>query len=184
MSYPPIQPKLLVDGYNIIGAWPKLDKLRDRHGLEVSRQKLIEALINYSACEGLNTHLVFDAQYQNKPVVAETITHELSVCYTDFGQTADSYIEKFCADFRYHVSRSITRLIVATSDRTQKLVVTGYGAEWISAQRLIGELETNFKRYQSQQKHRKQANRAFLFDTLDPKTKQKLEDLRKKGSWS
>jgi hypothetical protein len=180
----PPHSKLLVDGYNIIGAWPKLGKLRDRHGLEVSRQKLVEALINYSACEGLKTQVVFDAHYQNKPIFSETITDEVSVCYTEFGQTADSYIEKFCADFRYQVRQSVTRLIVATSDRTQKLVVTGYGAEWISAQRLIGELESTYKRYQTQKNSRKQPTKFFLFDSLDPKTKQRLEDLQKKGNWA
>jgi uncharacterized protein len=183
MSSSPSHPKLLVDGYNIIGAWPKLGKLRDRHGLEVSRQKLIEALINYSACEGLETQVVFDAHYQNKPIFSEVITHEVSVCYTDFGQTADTYIEKFCADFRDRIRQSASRLIVATSDRTQKLVVTGYGAEWISAQRLIVELESLSKRYQNRQNTRKKTSKSFLLDFLDPKTKQRLEDLQKKGNW-
>jgi YacP-like NYN domain len=30
---------LLVDGYNIIGSWPKLKKMRDRDGLEVARRR-------------------------------------------------------------------------------------------------------------------------------------------------
>jgi uncharacterized protein len=31
---------LLVDGYNIIGAWSSLKKIRDRDGLEAARQEL------------------------------------------------------------------------------------------------------------------------------------------------
>lgn len=176
----PTYPKLLVDGYNVIGAWPKLERLRDRHGLEVSREKLIEALVNYSACEGLETQIVFDAHYQNKPIFSEAIAARVSVCYTEFGQTADTYIEKFCADFRYQTAKPTARLIVATSDNTQKLVVTGYGAEWISAQRLIGELESTYKHYKTRQNSRAQPAKSFLFQALDPKTRQRLEDLRKK----
>ena len=38
---------LLVDGYNIIGAWPCLKKTRDDAGLESERAELYEAITNY-----------------------------------------------------------------------------------------------------------------------------------------
>ena len=44
--------QLLVDGYNMIGAWPSLVKVRQRHGFEAARQELIELLVNYSARKG------------------------------------------------------------------------------------------------------------------------------------
>ncbi|HAG83482.1 MAG TPA: RNA-binding protein, partial [Cyanobacteria bacterium UBA12227] len=134
MPPPPLQAVLLVDGYNVIGAWSSLKQTRDRHGLPAARQELVEVLINYSAFQGYKTEIVFDAQYQKAQTYQETLTTHLGICYTEFGQTADSYIEKFCASFRSKLSEGKQRLIVATSDRAQQLTVVGYGAEWMSSQ--------------------------------------------------
>ncbi|MHC5729642.1 MAG: NYN domain-containing protein, partial [Nostoc sp.] len=99
MSRSLLQAVLLVDGYNIIGAWPCLKKTRDRVGLEAARGELVEAMTGYSAFQGYETQIVFDAQYQNCASNKEIVTELLSVYYTDFGQTADTYIEKSCASF-------------------------------------------------------------------------------------
>ena len=93
-----------MDGYNIIGAWPCLKKTRDHAGLEAARGELIEAMTSYSAFQGYETQIVFDAQYQNTSSNKEIITELLSVYYTDFGQTADTYIEKACASLRPQIA--------------------------------------------------------------------------------
>ena len=59
MVAPSPQTILLVDGYNVIGAWPKLQKVKEREGLEEARQGLIERLTNYSAFHGCPTKIVF-----------------------------------------------------------------------------------------------------------------------------
>ena len=104
----------------------------------------------------MKLRVVFDAQYQNTPSNREIITDFLTVHYTDFGQTADTYIEKTCASLRHQIAQSLlSRMIVATSDRAQQLTVQGYGAEWLSAHQLCGEVETTVcrmrHRYQSQE---------------------------------
>jgi uncharacterized protein len=86
---------LLVDGYNIIGTWQDLKKTRDKHGLELARRELVEALINFTVLKEFHTQIVFDAHYQKQPGYQETFTPSLSVHYTGFAQTADTYIEKF-----------------------------------------------------------------------------------------
>lgn len=169
---------LLVDGYNIIGAWPKLGRTRDRDGLEASRYQLIELLLNYSAFQGFDTRIVFDAQYRDTPSKAETITENLSVHYTDFGQTADSYIEKACANFRYDVRKFQQRLIVATSDRAQQLTVVGYGAEWMSAHQLAAEIESSSHRIRQKHKPKKPSSSRFLVNSLDATARQRLAQLR------
>lgn len=93
------QAVLLVDGYNVIGAWSCLKETRDRDGLESARNELIEALVNYSAFQGYKTQVVFDAHFQESDTYCEEITNHLSICYTDFGQTADTYIENFVPHF-------------------------------------------------------------------------------------
>ncbi|MFM7877241.1 MAG: NYN domain-containing protein, partial [Microcystis panniformis] len=56
---------LLVDGYNVIGSWPSLKKISDRHGLEPARDKLIETLIGYTHHQGYQTQIVFDSYLQD-----------------------------------------------------------------------------------------------------------------------
>lgn len=52
---------LLVDGYNIIGAWPDLQKLKDENNLEDARKILINKMAEYQAYTGMKVIVVFDA---------------------------------------------------------------------------------------------------------------------------
>lgn len=177
MSSKSSQVLLLVDGYNVIGAWSELKKTRDRHGLESARQELIEVLINYTAIKGYETQVVFDAHYQKTPSYSESHTPDVSAYYTAFAETADTYIEKFCASFRYREHR-YPRLIVATSDRAQRLTVVGYGAEWLSAQRLAGEVDLAASQIKHKKRPEKKSQSRFLFNSLDPQAQQRLQQWR------
>ncbi|MGK7874617.1 MAG: NYN domain-containing protein [Xenococcaceae cyanobacterium] len=172
------QALLLVDGYNIIGAWSCLKKTRDRHGLSSARRELVEALINYTAHQGFETQVVFDAHYQNTPSYQENHTPALSVYYTAFTQTADTYIEKICASFPRRCSPPSPRLIVATSDRAQRLTVLGYGAEWMSAQRLASEVDIAACQVRRKHRPQKKSQGRFLFNSLDAKAQKRLAQLR------
>ena len=179
MSAPPYQALLLVDGYNIIGSWSDLKKSRDLHGLEAAREMLIESLVNYSPMVSYRTQIVFDAHYQNTPSHAQDYTSLVSVYFTAFAETADTYIEKFCAGLKRNpYPKEFARLIVATSDRAQRLTVTGYGAECISAQRLAGEVEITARRMQRQKRPPKKSSGRFLFHSLDPIAQKRLRQLR------
>jgi uncharacterized protein len=181
MPRPSPQAILLVDGYNIVGAWAELQKVRDRDGLSEARRCLIEALTGYSAFQGFDTQVVFDAQYRDLPGGREVITPNVCIHYTDFGQTADTFIEKTCADFRFDLRKFKQRLIVATSDRAQQLTVKGYGAELMSADRLGAEVEAIARRVQRQQKSAKKPAGRFLSHALDPIAQEKLTRLRYGG---
>ncbi|MBD2202411.1 NYN domain-containing protein [Calothrix sp. FACHB-1219] len=179
MSRPSSPAVLLVDGYNIIGAWSCLKRTRDNAGLEAARGELVETMTSYSSFQGYDTQIVFDAQYQNAASNKEIITELLSVHYTDFGQTADTYIEKLCASLRYEIAQSrLSRVIVATSDRAQQLMVQGYGAEWLSAQQLCGEVEMTVCRMRHKYQSRKKSNSRFLANSIDPKSRERLAELR------
>jgi predicted RNA-binding protein with PIN domain len=169
---------LLVDGYNIIGAWQSLKKARDDHGLEIARQQLVEVLISYSAYQGFKTQIVFDSQYQNTPSQHDNHTPNLSVYYTAFAETADTYIEKFCASFPRRYTTNTPRLIVATSDYAQRLTVVGYGAEWFSAQRLENEVESTSRRVRTKHRPKQKTRGGFLANSLDPKTQAVLAQWR------
>ena len=51
---------LLVDGYNIIGAWAELRKLKNINLLD-ARDRLIELMAEYKAFTGIRVIVVFDA---------------------------------------------------------------------------------------------------------------------------
>jgi predicted RNA-binding protein with PIN domain len=170
---------LLVDGYNIIGLSPALQQVRDLKNLEEARRELTEVLANYSAFHGHETELVFDSQYQNTLGQQEFITENLVISYTSFGQTADSYIERACAlFFREDIRRFQKRLIVATSDRAQWLTAVGYGAEWMSAQKLAHEAGLSQVQARNHRRPKKRSAKRFLSNSLDAKAQQKLADLR------
>ncbi len=172
------QAVLLVDGYNIIGAWPSLKEARDRKGLEAARRDLVETLVGYSSFQGFDTQLVFDAHYQATPGNREVITPNLAICYTDYQQSADTYIEKACALFRSDLRKFEQRLIVATSDRAQQLTVVGYGAEWMSAYKLLGDVESVSLRVRRKQNSNRQSARRLLASSLDPAAQERLAQLR------
>lgn len=167
---------LLVDGYNVIGTWTALKNTRDFSSLDEARRELVESLINYSATVGYKTQVVFDAHYQNTPSYSENWTKHLSVYYTNFAETADTYIERLCASFNRYQDK-YARLLVATSDRAQRLTVTGYGAEWLSSQKLVAEIEESRQVRKKFKRQEKQAQTRFLVNSLDPKAQQRLKEL-------
>lgn len=168
---------LLVDGYNIIGSWPRLARQQRQVDLEAARHSLVEALTGYSAYHGCPTRVVFDAQYQSGMATRNQITDELEVHFTEAGQTADTYIEWFCSQSR-HTINEFQRIIVATSDRDHRLTVTGYGAEWMSAHQLIQGIEMTLGKIRDRAQRSKVNSRQFLSSLIDPVAKQKLERLR------
>lgn len=177
MAAKPSQAILLVDGYNIIGAWSPLTYAKAEKGLDAARADLIAALANFSAYQAYETWIVFDAYEQPTPATQEIVTPSLSVHYTGFGQTADSYIERACAKFRNDARKFTQRLIVATSDNVHRQTVIGYGAEGISALQLEHEVVTASKQVKHRQKAAKRRSGRF-FNTLNPEVQARLTKMR------
>ncbi len=167
---------LFVDGYNVIGATTQWSTIRDQEGLGLARHQLIEALTNYAAYQSFETRLVFDAYGQADPARIEPVTQHLSIHYTAQGETADSYIERWCSRLRHDPKRRI----VATSDRAQQLTVMGYGAEWMSAQQLAAEVVaiTQQERCSRERQRRSRTPRGSLAHSLSPEAQAKLRQLR------
>lgn len=128
---------LLVDGYNIIGAWPKLRQLMRRSNMDLARHQLVETLSSFVAFRGYRTTVIFDAYTHPTPAQQEFSASGIEIYYTHYGETADTAIERLCAQLEWEACR----VRVATSDRIQQMVVTGFGAEWLSAQQLWEEVK-------------------------------------------
>ncbi len=126
---------LLVDGYNIIFAWEKLNKMAGG-SLDLARTELINILCNYQGFKRCELIVVFDAYKVkgNKGEVEQV--GGISVVYTKEAETADMYIEK--ATRRLGGKH---RVRVATSDRLEQLIILGSGAQRISASEFLREVE-------------------------------------------
>lgn len=126
---------LLVDGYNMIGAWKELRPLRDEM-FEDARDRLVELMAEYKAVKGWRIIVVFDAHLV--PGTEQLyVTHDVEVIYTRKNETADERIEKLSTELK---GRKV-QIHVATSDMTEQNVVFGHGALRISARELEIELE-------------------------------------------
>lgn len=126
---------LLVDGYNIIFAWPALKALAEDN-MDGAKAKLLDMLSNYQAIKGWEVMVVFDA-YKVAGRREEVLKyHNIHVVYTAEAQTADHYIEKFA-----HMHRDRYHVTVATSDGLQQMIIRGAGASLLSARELLDAIE-------------------------------------------
>lgn len=125
---------LLVDGYNVINAWPELMSLKD---LEHARDKLVEILANYGSYQNYEVIIVFDAHGVSGAVNEQQIYSNVAVVFTGEGETADSYIERTA----YNLVRQGDRVYVVTSDWAEQLVILGAGAFRIPARELIRDVK-------------------------------------------
>lgn len=163
---------MLVDGYNVVGAWRSLQDVLGTGSLAMARDHLVETLTNYSAYRGLHTTIVFDAYNNQTPAVTEEVTEYLKLHYTEYRQTADSYIEKVCAQLRRQ-----RRVIVVTSDRAQQLTTSGFGAEWMSAALLEQDVRSAEHGMRRKQRSKSSTQRR-LHSVMNEEVKRKLTDWR------
>lgn len=126
---------LLVDGYNIIGAWPELRELKNRD-LAAARDRLIELMAEYQAFTGFRVIIVFDAHFV-KGVSRKYQNYKVEVIFTSQNESADERIEKLAIE----LNNIKTQIQVATSDFTEQWVIFGQGALRKSARELLIEME-------------------------------------------
>jgi uncharacterized protein len=127
---------LLVDGYNIIGAWPELQKLKTNNFSE-ARDMLIEKMAEYQAFTGYRVIIVFDAHLV-KGIEKKERNHRVEVIFTRENETADERIEKLAKS----LNNIKTQVHVATSDFTEQWAIFGQGALRKSARELLNEMNS------------------------------------------
>ena len=167
-----MKPLLLVDGYNIIGAWPQA--VREGWPIEASRERLQRALEDYAGYAGVEVVLVFDGHHSENRRRARELAGALTVVFTRQGETADHYIEAVAA--RHPKYRPLQ---VATSDRVEQTVVMGRGAIRISARELLEELAEVRARGGRAHAADTASHRNRLEDRLPPEQRERLERMRR-----
>lgn len=163
---------LFVDGYNVIGHWAHLERLK-RQSIAHAREQLLEELADYAAYTGYQTIIVFDAQFV-KGKESETLFKNMKIVYTEEQTIADEYIEAHARDY----INAATNVIVATSDATEQWQIFGQGALRLSARELLIEIREMAQEVTHEIKTI-QTQTPKLMAALDPKTKETLEQWRR-----
>lgn len=126
---------LLVDGYNVIGAWPELKRLKEIDFAK-ARDLLISKMAEYQAFTGWRVIIIFDAHLVSG-IEMKVEESRVEVIFTRENETADERIEKSVSEFK----NVRTQIHVATSDYTEQRNIFGQGALRKSARELLIEME-------------------------------------------
>jgi len=158
---------LLIDGYNIIHAWPKLKALLNQFGTQKARDALADHVRLIHDIEHIRVTLVFDGQGTDfkidRPNNQETT---FSCLYTPTGMTADTIIEQITANIKKG-----QEIIVASDDHALRNAVHSHGASLISASNLMDWIQNaNRKQKRALRAYKTTANKKWKnnspFDTL------------------
>lgn len=121
---------LLVDGHNVIHAWPELRRdhrvAARRH---VARATLLQRLRHLQDMTGTQVVVVFDGAKQGTNEEREP--DGLQIIYADPGTTADTIIERLVAKYA-----SAHQLRVASADGMVQQTILALGADWVSTDML------------------------------------------------
>ncbi|MDD6572347.1 MAG: TetM/TetW/TetO/TetS family tetracycline resistance ribosomal protection protein [Thermoflexaceae bacterium] len=172
---------LLVDGYNVLHANEDLKDLLNVN-LEAARNVLMDVLCNYQGYRRQQVILVFDA-YKIKGNPGEILHYNnIDVVYTKEAETADRYIERTAHEIghRYDVT-------VVTSDGLEQVIIRGAGCRLMSSREFWEDVvQARIQIHEvieEKIRNKNHQDRNYLFNYLDEKTLQELEQIRigKKG---
>lgn len=113
---------LIIDGYNIIGRWPRLIEAK-RKSIELARTelfKLVQAYCDHTGEEGV---IVYDGRQKKR----STEKGNPVAIFSRRGESADTVIESLV----YNLTDK-SKAVVVTDDRVVLNMVTGMGASTMS----------------------------------------------------
>lgn len=135
---------LLIDGSNILHAWPELRALMRRER-DVAREKLSQSVRVIHDTEQVRLTLVFDGRGSELVVEQPGDLKTFSHIYTPAGMTADDAIEQLVGK-----AADPATCIVATDDRAERQTIEATGAAGISAEELRAWVGRAEQRQQTQ----------------------------------
>ena len=122
---------LLIDGANILHAWPELRALlkRDR---SAARSQLAQQVAAIHDGERVRVTLVFDGRGQELVMERPSGQVTFSVLYTPASLTADDVIEQLVGQ-----AAEPANCVVATDDQAERQTVAALGAHVMAAEDLL-----------------------------------------------
>jgi uncharacterized protein len=167
--------RLIVDGYNMIFAWPELAALKDIK-LEDARDMLVSLLADYGAMTKQNVTVVFDSHRRPDAEASEETINGVRVIFAGRKTTADHVIERLLFE-----ARETDEVTVATSDALQRDLALGRRIKTVSALTMKSQVDAVLAR-RNQQIGDSQARSDIsrrLEDRIDPATRERLDRLRR-----
>ena len=167
-----MKPLLVVDGYNVIGAW----ELAAKKGwsFEECREQLTVRLEEYAAFHGCEVILVFDGTRSERLLRSQETRGAVEVVFTRHGEIADQYIERLCdGQPRYREVR------VATSDNVEQTVILGRGATRLPSRELLREMAQAHAAQRDQISRMPAAKSNMLISRLPKPQRDALEKMRR-----
>lgn len=166
----------IIDGYNVINAWPELITLREN--LDHARDRLIAIMAEYGAYEQYDVTIVFDALFTSSQQSYEQISPHLEVVFTGEGETADRYIEKLA----YDLVRTGKEVYVVTSDWAEQMTILGAGAYRMSSRELLKAIKKAKKKISDEYtQHSIAMSRRELGCRINDDIAKKMDELRKRS---
>jgi predicted RNA-binding protein with PIN domain len=170
---------LIVDGYNVIHAWPELRAVLQTETLERARDQLLRHMAEYAAQTGVAVTVVFDANVRRTGEPSQEVIDGVTVLFATRTASADHVIERLAQ--RSARRGAADEVTVATNDRLQRAMVGSMGVATISAvglheevQRVRGDVTRTQGHLEAQRGH---ANR--VEHRLDADVVARLERLRR-----
>ena len=166
-----MKPLLLVDGYNVIGAWdvPKKEHL----SIDEARERLVHLIADYAGYSGEEVIVVFDGHYTDRTVRSHTTMHGVEVIFTKHAESADNFIEAQC-----EAAPKWRQVRVATSDSVEQTVTMGRGAVRISSREFLLQLTQTRAVGRVRMKEEK-ISRGDIFSRLPPHQREIFERMRR-----
>lgn len=130
-------------------------------------------MCNYQGYKGVTLILVYDA-YKVKGNPGEIFRyHNIHVVYTKEAETADQYIEKTVHEIgrKYNVT-------VATSDGLEQVIILGQGAQRMSAQGLLEDVEMMNQEIRREHLSKVSETGQYLFENLPEHLQHDMEKVR------
>ena len=166
-----MRPLLLVDGYNVIGAWDVPQ--RENLSIEEARERLVHLIADYAGYSGEEVVVVFDGHYTGRATRSRAMVHGVEVVFTRHAESADNFIEAQCA-----AAPRWRQVRVATSDAIEQTVAMGRGATRVSAREfllLLTQTRTTVRAHMQADK----PSRGDIFSRLPPHQREIFDRMRK-----
>ena len=164
---------LVVDGYNVINA---RGRVAGAEALAEARDDLLLRLQDYAGYSGQHIVLVFDAWMSDRTARTVERNAPVDVVFTQKGETADHYIERFCDEHAADVEYRRIELRVATSDLLEQTIIMGRGASRISSRELLMEME-QVRKGGAAKAAQTVSKRSRVEDRIPPETLAKLREM-------
>lgn len=164
---------IFIDGYNVINSWPNLIEIKN-YNLDLARQKLIEIMENYAEYKGYRIFIVFDGHMVKGNIEKKDKVGNLTIVFTKYGETADSYIERSVNNIGRRSDVS-----VVTSDSLEQQLVFQRGAIRKSSIEFYHEINQVNNRLRKKIKKKACEDKNLLEDLINKDVLEKLEKIRR-----